>query len=351
MSVTHGGADFILTVPEGVQGGDVIEVDLPAAPEPPVTVVVPEGCYAGDEFSVELADGRSFNIGVPDGSGPGDEIEVQVPPSSRGVSRRASRVSGEEASRAGGSRRVSRDNVRAGASRRASTEQPSPQQLVGRRCQLCGLVAKALLNGRKGLVQSYDAERERLVLTIDAMAPDVSVRIENVTELPDDDEAEADDDEPPEAPPAGVHYVGDTVLVERSDGRTSLATVVEYDEAFETYTLEIGSRGLLKYGVEESYIAPYQMCDVWAGPSQRNRDGQWEGFYVGRRVRVPKMLANSDDDDKNGAIAGYDERSGFYTVELDSGLVRRTVLFNQIKVCFQIRETGEAMAGAVTQIN
>jgi hypothetical protein len=74
------------------------------------------------------------------------------------------------------------------------------------------------------------------------------------------------------------------------------------------------------------------------GPSERV-DGRWQGFYVGRRVRIPAMLNSSSDDDKNGAIVGYDERtSGFFCVELDSGVVRRTVLYRQIKPLYVLRE-------------
>jgi hypothetical protein len=51
----------------------------------------------------------------------------------------------------------------------------TPDELVGRRAALCGLVAKGVLNGRKGLVHSYNRERDRMVLTIDGMQPDVAV--------------------------------------------------------------------------------------------------------------------------------------------------------------------------------
>ena len=60
------------------------------------------------------------------------------------------------------------------------------------------------------------------------------------------------------------------------------------------------------------------------GPSERV-DGRWQGFYVGRRVRIPAMLNSSSDDDKNGAIVGYDERtSGFCSVSADQAAVRVT---------------------------
>ena len=55
---------------------------------------------------------------------------------------------------------------------------------LGRRVCLVGLVAKGVLNGRKGTCQAWNAERDRLVLTLDGMAPNVAVRWENVKELP-----------------------------------------------------------------------------------------------------------------------------------------------------------------------
>ena len=50
---------------------------------------------------------------------------------------------------------------------------------------------------------------------IRAISPEVNVRWENVREPSAEGDAGPDNDEPPEAPPAGVHYVGDRVLVQR----------------------------------------------------------------------------------------------------------------------------------------
>lgn len=312
MSVGYGSEEFTLTVPDGVQGGDTIDVDLPVdegaggaglsheeVPSAPVTVVVPSGCFAGDEFTVDL-DGCQFVVGVPDGCGPGDAIMVTPP--SRGP---------------------------------APEAPPNPKQLIGRRVSLCALVSKALLNGRKGEVITYDEGKDALYVAVDGMRPDVAVKLANVTLLPPDDEPDPDNDEPPEAPRAGVHYVGDRVLVERSNGSTSLATVVEYDEVFESYLLDVGN-GVLKYGVEESYITPYETSIDWAGPPTRSANGAWEGFFVGRRVRLPSMLARCDEDDQNGEVVGYNEKTGFYHVQLDSGKLRKTVLFKDMKVVYQI---------------
>ena len=59
---------------------------------------------------------------------------------------------------------------------------------------------------------------------------------------------------------------------------------------------------------------------------------------MGRRVRIPSMLPSSDDDDKNGTVLGFDAATGFYHVELDSGVVRRSVLFRDITVPYQVRD-------------
>ena len=312
MNVAVGDEEFTITVPDGVYGGDAIDVDLPVSSEPgepaeepavpKVMVAIPDGCFAGDEFTVDF-DGHTFNIVVPDGSQPGDELQVEVP-----------LLAEEEAD-----------------ARPARPLASTPQQLVGRRACLVGLVAKGLLNGRKGTVKLYNKERDRLILTIDGMCPDVAVKWENVQELPEDDE-EPVDHEPPEAPPAGVHYVGDRVLIERSNGVTSLATIVEYDDVFENYVVDVGN-GRLKYGVEESYLTPYETSTDWAGPSKKV-DGRWEGYFVGRKVRLPHV--GRTDADKNGSIRSYDERTGLYTVAMESGVLRRTVLPSQIKVLYQL---------------
>jgi len=310
MNIAVGEEDFTIMVPDGVYGGDVIDVDLPvseatleAAEGLPQTVmiVIPNGCWPGDEFTVEFG-GRSFNIGVPDGCEPGMELQVEVP-AEEGLAEEAPRPKAR-----------------------------TPKELVGRRAALCGLVAKGVLNGRKGTVNAYNSERDRLILTIDGMAPDVAVKWENVEELPEGDEAPPDD-EPPEAPPAGVHYVGDRVLIERSNGATSLGTVVEYDEVQESYVIDIGN-GVLKYGVEESYLTPYETSDEWAGPANRNSLGAWEGYFVGRKVRIPHL--GKSDADKNGSIRSYDDKTGLYTVAMESGMLRRTILPSQIKVMYQL---------------
>ena len=218
MSVFAGDQEFTITVPDGVGPGMLIEVDLPVdeqdpggpsgggEPETePVIVEVPDGLYPGDMFQVTTEWGGTFEIQVPDGVGPGEQIQVELPTA---------------------------------ASQGGEPPPPpppppatTPWELVGRRAALCGLIAKAILNGRKGTVRSYNPDKDRLVVTIDGMHPDVAVAFRNLKELPPDDAVmHLPDTEPPEAPPAGVHYVGDRVKVERSNGSISYATIVEYDE-------------------------------------------------------------------------------------------------------------------------
>jgi len=161
-----------------------------------------------------------------------------------------------------------------------------------------------------------------------------------------------------------------TIQVERSDGSTSEATIVEYDEVFETYTVNIGG-AVCKYGVEESYIQPVVSMDKAAGD-----------FHVGRRVRgaapvasppcashppcvspiwhaqpcppfcfgvptpssfawqvrVPHLGVVSDlEDDKNGVVRGFDDASQCYTLRMDSGAVVSDVRRDEIKVTYQVR--------------
>ena len=134
MSVEWGGVSYSVAVPLGSWPGQEITVELPAlndpiAPSPvapseapatpgmtPVTLVIPDGTYAGMEMSVEWG-GVSYSIAVPECAGPGQEITVELPslddevwPPPRPLAR-------------------------------------TPQEMVGRRAELVGLVAKAVLNG------------------------------------------------------------------------------------------------------------------------------------------------------------------------------------------------------------
>ena len=78
------GQQLSVTCPDGCQPGDAINLEIPAgdggaaAPQQ-VEITVPDGCFPGMEFTVDF-EGRQFNIAVPDGVGPGEAILVEVPP-------------------------------------------------------------------------------------------------------------------------------------------------------------------------------------------------------------------------------------------------------------------------------
>lgn len=159
MSIMVGDQEFTITVPDGVGPGMMIEVDLPVDEGPPeggpsdqpltepVIIEVPPGLQPGDVFTVATAWGGEFEIAVPDGVGPGEQIQVELP---------------TQAAHEGG-----------GEPPPPPPPPPAttPWELVGRRAALCGLIAKAILNGRKGTVRSYNPDKDRLVVTIDGMHP------------------------------------------------------------------------------------------------------------------------------------------------------------------------------------
>ena len=345
MSVEWGGVSYSITVPDGTQPGQEITVELPAlevsaaaassSGTTPVTLIIPDGTHPGQEMAVEWG-GVSYSIMVPDGTQPGQEITVELPSLDEGSASGAAETP---------------------APRPLAT---TPYELVGRRAQLKGLVAKAVLNGRKGLVLDYYEDRGRLAVRIDGMQPDVAVKMDNLAELPEDD-FYVPNEEPPEAPPAGLYFCGDRVYVERSDGSTSEATIVEYDEVFETYTVNLGG-AVCKYGVEESYIQPIVSMDKTAGdfhvgrkarcaspltspaalPSHASTLFPWRLSHPRRaklaQVRVPHLGVVSDlEDDKNGVVRGFDEATQCYTLLMDSGVVVRDIKRDEIKVTYQVR--------------
>ena len=85
MTVEFEGQSFEITVPPGCSAGMGIEVDLPVAEAggaggalQAVELVVPDGVWAGELFSVDF-DGQTFEIACPDGCGPGSTIVVELP--------------------------------------------------------------------------------------------------------------------------------------------------------------------------------------------------------------------------------------------------------------------------------
>lgn len=87
-AVLEDDSSVAVTVPDGCYGSMEITISVPSLEEPPVDgadgvmpveVLVPNGIYPGDAFSVEHADGQLYDITCPDGVGPGDAIFVDLP--------------------------------------------------------------------------------------------------------------------------------------------------------------------------------------------------------------------------------------------------------------------------------
>ena len=100
----------------------------------------------------------------------------------------------------------------------------------------------------------------------------------------------------------------------------SPATVIEYDELSDTYTIELLVSKMLKYMVSENEIQPLEF--------QAQQCGE---HFVGRRVQVPFVGALSKDD-VMGEVRAYDEATGTYTVALDSGVTKQGLISDEIKV-------------------
>ena len=99
--------------------------------------------------------------------------------------------------------------------------------------------------GTRRIAEAAQLSQRRVQQIVQHMQPDVAVHFRNLKELPHTDMLLQQDTEPPEAPPAGVHYIGDRVKVERSNGGQSYASIVEYDEVMEPYVVDVGG-GTLK---------------------------------------------------------------------------------------------------------
>lgn len=79
------GQELTIACPDGCGAGMELEVTLPEAPEAPpveapqsVEVAVPDGCNPGDGFLVDF-DGVQFEVVVPDGMAAGSLLMVEVP--------------------------------------------------------------------------------------------------------------------------------------------------------------------------------------------------------------------------------------------------------------------------------
>ena len=87
-TVDWGDTSYNIMVPDGVTPGQLLAIELPALGEDtavthptgttqPVEIVVPDGCMAGMEFTVEWG-GVSYSIAVPEGTWPGQPLSSIV---------------------------------------------------------------------------------------------------------------------------------------------------------------------------------------------------------------------------------------------------------------------------------
>ena len=79
-TVSHEGSDFDVVVPDGCSGGMLLTVDVPPPPGAAAEVEVPAGLVPGDQFLMSTADGLELDVVVPDGCYGGDVILVDLPP-------------------------------------------------------------------------------------------------------------------------------------------------------------------------------------------------------------------------------------------------------------------------------
>jgi hypothetical protein len=88
-TVEWGDTSYNITVPDGVAAGQLLTIELPALGEEtaathptggmqPVEIVVPDGCTPGMEFTVEWG-GVSYSIAVPEGVWPGQPLTIELP--------------------------------------------------------------------------------------------------------------------------------------------------------------------------------------------------------------------------------------------------------------------------------
>ena len=137
-------------------------------------------------------------------------------------------------------------------------------------------------------------------------------------ELPLPTAAPAPSEESPAA--TGTYAIGAQVQVQRTNGMWSAAVIKEYDDVSDTYTVELQSTQQLKYLVSDNELMPIDFKAQVLGD-----------HFLGRRVMVPCVGAESKDD-VMGEVRAFDEATGLYTVALDSGLVKRGLKADAIRV-------------------
>ena len=238
------GQEFSVAVPDGVNGGMEIELELPVPTTTERCVVtVPAGIKPGEAFTIGTTWGSTFEIVAPGPPGMEIEVELPLPPPSDPP---------------------------------YNIPLPPPPNA-----------------GQGGIAWDQwddgDGEREHGRATASSAA-------------------------------TGTHAVGARVQVQRTNGMWSPAVIKEYDEVSDTYTVELQATQQLKYLVSDNELMPIDFKAQVCGE-----------HFVGRRVMVPCVGAESKDD-VMGEVRAFEEATGLYTVALDSGLVKRGLKADAIRV-------------------
>jgi len=250
-----------------------------------LTVVVPDGLEAGDEFVV-CADGHEFAVTVPEGVAGNVAIEVDVPVSDSEIGDYASDLKGAPV---GGN--------------------------VAERVEIT--VPDGVLAGEPFNVESPWGGLFEVVAPAGVVAGD-TLEIElPCAPVPCEGSAAASS---PATAASSAYEVGERVQAQRTDGSWSVAEVLEYDDVSDTYTVRLATTGQLKYLLTESELQPLEF--------QADRCGD---HFVGRRVQVPTIGANTRDE-VMGEIRAFDPVNRTYDILMDTGLFKRGVQAEAIRV-------------------
>ena len=220
------GRDYLVTVPDGCSDGSFVvalpsEEEAVTIEEERVEVTVPDGVGAGDEVVVQLHHG-DFVVEVPEGSGPGQAMWVTVPKPCPKPN-----VGPQDDQEQQQERRQVEQERQQAEQERQQPEREGPQVLQ----------AGQEKESPAGQPRAYDAASDD-----EERPPNELSGSSSETESSSSTEAD------------GCKFaVGMPVEVMRTDGLWTLCTVVEYDAAGGTYTVQLAD-GRRKDFVEPDWL-------------------------------------------------------------------------------------------------
>ena len=271
-----------------------------------VTVTVPDGLNSGEEFTISFNE-TEYTVAVPDGVRGGEEIDLELP-------------AAPESNAASSSSEMQKVVVTVPGG--VGSGMPFTVEFDGQEFEV--IVPE-------GLGFGDELEIELPASTQQPPPPQPPPQSQKPalgagwddwdaawTPMPKGSTSWAE--APTPAPYYGRYKIGEKVQVQRTSGAWSPATIKEYDELSDCYTIELLVSRQLKYFVSENEIQPLEFEAEKCG----------EHFY-GRRVQVPFVGAMSKDE-VMGEVRAYDEATSTYTVALDSGTIKKGLVSDEIKV-------------------